>query len=427
MGRAPRTPRTPAEFLAPPTPAAKPLYRLDANAPAFVPSFSSESSLAPSNDDSSDGEHADIKARVLASQDRSESASDSDLDGADEDHPNVEYAQLKMKLAGISSSRPGAKPPKPLPMSEIQRLRARLDLVKKNHFFDHDGAEAQYKLAIQKLDDPPRSFPVKPKAPKKRPPNLQPLGSTTPVAGTDVFDEDNEDSDTGMFGLLEEMPTTETSSTGTTIAIRDMALPKHWSGRTSKLLLVELVARMDRYAAVTYSIISGPSRAKRALVSVRWEGRKMEEWRMEDIACYDEGQAEQYIATVALHALTFPSTEGFAASKSSTPTFFRLLPAVYRDLWDELEANRKLNDDTINRSVWSKLRTIIEPKLELNEKSNTKGSRPTLESRDSTYRTMPQVNEALSEQLASGFRARQASSAYQEMLVRNHKFHACFA
>jgi ATP-dependent RNA helicase DHX29 len=93
----------------------------------------------------------------------------------------------------------------------------------------------------------------------------------------------------------------------------------------------------------------------------------MGEWIMEDIACHDEGQAEQYIATVALHALTFPSTDGFAAGTSAAPgsqTFFRLLPAVFRDLWDELEVARKTSDDAINRAVWAKLRSIVEPKLE---------------------------------------------------------------
>jgi ATP-dependent RNA helicase DHX29 len=79
-------------------------------------------------------------------------------------------------------------------------------------------------------------------------------------------------------------------------------------------------------------------------------------------------QAEQYIATVALHALTYPSTEGFAtgatSSAGNSQTFFRLLPPVFRDLWGELETKRKADHDTINRTVWSKLRSIIEPKMD---------------------------------------------------------------
>jgi len=45
---------------------------------------------------------------------------------------------------------------------------------------------------------------------------------------------------------------------------------------------------------------------------------------MEDVACHDDSQAEAYIATIALHALTFPLTEGFqtgtSASSGSQPS-----------------------------------------------------------------------------------------------------------
>ena len=87
---------------------------------------------------------------------------------------------------------------------------------------------------------------------------------------------------------------------------------------------------------------------------------------MEDIACHDLMQAEQYISLIALHALTFPQGEGFAVggtSAASSQTFFRLLPAVFRDLWDELEEQRRLRDDATNRAVWAKLRAILESKM----------------------------------------------------------------
>jgi ATP-dependent RNA helicase DHX29 len=71
---------------------------------------------------------------------------------------------------------------------------------------------------------------------------------------------------------------------------------------------------------------------------------------------------------VALHALTYPPSEGFATGSTSVAgagqTFFRLLPAVFRDLWDELEEQRKAEHDRINRAVWAKLRTIVEPKMQ---------------------------------------------------------------
>jgi ATP-dependent RNA helicase DHX29 len=69
--------------------------------------------------------------------------------------------------------------------------------------------------------------------------------------------------------------------------------------------------------------------------------------------------------------LTYPLTDGFAASAPSSAgshTAFRLLPAVYRDLWDELEKSRKIRDDLVNRKAWAKLRNILDFKLEINLK-----------------------------------------------------------
>lgn len=91
---------------------------------------------------------------------------------------------------------------------------------------------------------------------------------------------------------------------------------------------------------------------------------------MNEFACHDMNQAEQYIATVALHSLTFPASEGFASGTSSgnAHTSFRLLPSTFRELWDELEAARKSAEDAINRGVWAKLRSIVEPKMDRESK-----------------------------------------------------------
>lgn len=352
------------------------MSRLDIDAPIFIPSRQpSPPHILPGDHFSSDEDHYAIKARVLASYDRSTSTSDSGRDSPDADNLAQEYVQLKLRMSDLTAKRHLGH------SLQIQDLKSRLEVIKKNYFFDEKEAEEMYRvernrvetLALQaRLRTPAPPVPSdkpKSKVMKQRPPKLQP--TLTPTAVADIFDDDAEDSPTGLLDILDDIPTDETNNQGTTIAIRDMALPKHWSGRTPKVLLKEAVAKVDRYAAVTYDIISGHSRAKRASVSIRWDGRKMDEWSMEDIACHDEGQAEQYIATVALHVLTFPPTDGFATSTSAapgSPTFFRLLPAVFRDLWDELEVLRKLNDDGINRRLWAKLRSIVEPKLEADGK-----------------------------------------------------------
>lgn len=452
--RTPRTPRTPAHFQSPPPvpPASasksKATSRLDANAPAFVPRGSaspvprgSASPLPTPQDDDSEGEKAAIRARILSAFDRNANTSDSSGDSHDGDNLNLEYVQLKMRLADIKSGRQGTE-------SDVKGLQARLEEVKNSYFFDQRDAEEQYRIERKKVDAlylqsrlrgsvPAAESTLNSKPAKTRPPNLQQVPAATSLPAVDIFDEDSEDS-VGVLGILEDMPQTETTAQGTIVTVRDMALPKHWSGRTPKTLLAETVAKLDRYAVITYNILSGASRAKRASVNIRWEGRKTDDWSMEDIACHDEGQAEQYISTVALHALTFPSTEGFAAgataAASTQATFFRLFPAVFRDLWDELESARKAKDDAINRAVWAKLRAIVEPKLVSSGKVgfsyflfvvtyvqqvNGKHPKQVMEPKENVVtRVFDHANEGLSDRLMTGFRARVHSPTYQEMLVR---------
>ncbi|KAJ7181792.1 P-loop containing nucleoside triphosphate hydrolase protein [Mycena crocata] len=429
--RTPHTPRTPSQFLAHPpsfpaiaTPTTP--SRLDANAPTFVPSRNL--TPLPSNESDHEWEHATIKARILGHIDRDYYSSDSGSDSLDTDDTNLEYAHLKLRITELTSNRPAGDK---TDSSQLQDLHARLMKVKNNYFFNEKDAEARYRVERDKADaialqarlrGLSTSSVVQPKVVKKRPPSLQPQVQPLPATVTDIFDEDTGDSVGGLFEVLEDMPTTETTERGSIVNVRDMALPKHWSGRTPKLLLAETVSKADRYAAISYTLLSGASRVKRAAVSIRWDGKKMDEWSMVDVACHDEGQAEQYIATIALHELTFPSTNSFTvAAPSGGQTFFRLLPAVFRDLWEELESARKNTTDGLNRGVWAKLRSIIEPKLEADPKSNGKGAkRPAEVKHGSAPRTLAHVNELASEQIAAGFRARQASPAYQEMLTHRN-------
>lgn len=381
--RIPQTPRTPSQFLAHTplspvvaTPTVTTPSRLDASARPFVPARNLlHNECTPNKDDEHhlDSEHAIMKARILGNLDQDSSDSGNDLDS---DETSLEYAHLKVKIADLTSNR---RVGDTADSSNLQDLRARLEKVKKNYFFNERDAEARYLVERRKADavalkarlqglstaaDSPRVG--HPKGIKKRPPNLLPQASVPPVAVIDIFDEEVGESSGGLFEALEEMPTTVTSDRGTTVTVRDMALPKHWSGRTPKTLLTETVSKADKYAAITYTLLSGDSRAKRAAVSIRWDGRKTDDFSMDDVACHTEAQAEQYIATIALHELTFPSRDTFtAAAPSGGQTFFRLLPAVFRDLWDELETTRRSKTDALNRGVWAKLRSIIEPKLEV--------------------------------------------------------------
>ena len=334
--------------------------------------------LSPFSSNNGNKDQGTRKSGGLAAFDGSTNCSSSERESPETDDPNAEYVRLKMQIANLTSHRQFGNG---TDASVLTGLSTQLQAVKKHYFFDEQDAEAQYRIEREKEDalalqsrlrglgDASLASSI-PKAGKKRPPNIRPpqLSPRATVAA-DIFDGDS-DSSTGMLQILDELPESVTND-GVTIRIRDMALPKHWSGRTPKILLAETVAKANQYAAITYQSISGSSRAKRAAVHIRCEGGKNGEWKMEDVACHDETQAEAYIATVALHALTFPLTEGFQSGTSTalgSQTFFRLLPAVFRDLWDELEAARKVRDDSINRNVWARLRNIVEPKLDTNHK-----------------------------------------------------------
>lgn len=155
---------------------------------------------------------------------------------------------------------------------------------------------------------------------------------TRPENGTNGDPEDS------LFGDMLDEPqstpaavaddTPEKDSKGNIIKIRDMSLPKSYTGKTPKSLLEDALRRVDKSAKATYRLLSH-TRAARAVVSVRWEGGRMQQFGMEDEACETQEQAYHYAATLALFAI------------SSDGNLHRLLPGPYRDLWDELEARKR--------------------------------------------------------------------------------------
>ncbi len=371
LAKLPQTPQSPLASETPITPHTPAFseYRLNARATSFTPS--SQFSHPPSRDDTSlpnrveqlgvsEGESQGASP-VLSPLERRSPSQDSDV--------TASYVRLKMEIDELTTRR---KPSETRDADVLRGLQRRLEGIKQDYLYDVFEAEEAYRIHRDKTDAAAleaRLRGVHPHAPKEESPapsHSKKLPPSVPPIDPDIFDEDS-DSDTpgGLLGILQEMPATDTSEQGVTVQIRDIPPPKNWSGQTPRTLLQEIVRKMDRYADVTFRAISGMSRARRAAVRIRWDKGKFNEWTMEDIACYDLSQAEQYISTVALHALIFPSTEGFAFGGTSTgnQTSFRLLPPVYRDLWNEFEEKRRADDDAFNRSIWSKLRTILEPKL----------------------------------------------------------------
>ncbi|THU91743.1 P-loop containing nucleoside triphosphate hydrolase protein [Dendrothele bispora CBS 962.96] len=407
----PKTPkRTPAEFQAPPTPKhTKKSFSLDANAPVFVPSAARK---LPSSvvDESIVPEH--------------DTASDTEIQSDDGDL-SAEYVKVKLAIDSLTTHRRSGNP---VPSSHLRNLQSRLAALQTNYFFEADEAEQSYVAARAEADaaelrarlrgeETTKPFP-------KHHHNKQSLSIQTPTqtsdSDIDVFNgEGHSDSDEGgVLTLLEDIPT-ETTSNGASIVVREMEVPKTWSGRTSKTILADTVAKIDKYAVVKYSIISGSSRAQRAAVSIRWGG-KTQEWSMDDVACPEKNQAEQYIATVALHSLSYPPSEGFSSGTPGSQTSFRLLPPAFRDLWSELEEARKHKDEEINRGIWAKLRPIVESKLEAQNKTINKGLKSV-----NGFSTKKQISSSLTngvnEDLIADFRAREASPGYQTMLAQRDK------
>lgn len=339
----------------------------------------------------------------------------------DNDDPNLEYVRLKLKLYQMQTQQRLAPTHK-----KMRQLQQRISLLWGDSLFDERLAESQWRSEKAKVDmvnlqnrlrgsasDSPTA-PSRARGHKKG--KSIPAVPSTPKNVPDAAEEE-EDS----LGLdLLDAPQ-ESTTDGRAIVMKEMLIPKH-SSKTPKTLLRDCVSKLDKYAAITYSIVSGGSRAVRASATISWEGKKRDDWIMEDVACPADDQAEQYIATVALHALTFPQTDGFAAGNiaSGTLTFFRSLPPSFRDLWDELEAKRKERDDEINRNLWTKLRALAIAKCEAASKRSGKSAKTSTATTTNGDARRFRNSQAFDPQLAESFAQRQASYEYQEMLEQRN-------
>ena len=174
----------------------------------------------------------------------------------------------------------------------------------------------------------------------------------------EVEGKNEESDDEPMFGdLLDSMPETEVGETGETIKVRDMKIPKHLSGKSVKTVLEEHVRRKDRFAKPSFKVIS-KSRAVRAEVTIIWDGGAEDRYTMKDEACYDQVQAYNYVATMALFALDTSSVVA------------RQLPGPFRDLWLELEGAKKLDVEATYREYVKMLRGLVEERALLAQDSS---------------------------------------------------------
>lgn len=382
-------------------------------------SDASDAACSPSPDDVPLDKRSAGSTQMNASTDLDTTAATSSPEPED---PNVAYARIKMQIVNIR--RNGQN------MGMVAQLEDKLREAKAHYFFDERDAEGLYQAELKKADSQMLQDRLRGSMPSQglKPPT-KPVARDTPAkvfepdCQPDLFDEDNGSSG-GLLELLEAIPAEIQDAKGNTIRIKDMSLPKHGSTRLPESALVEYVSKVDRFATVEFSIISGLSRAKRAAVRVLWHGKGINEWRMEDVACYDESQAQQYISTVVLHALMFPKREGFTfGSQTAGPvgsTSYRFFPPAFRTLWDDLEAIRKDTNDSINRNWWIKLQNIAGQKVPRDPPSES-GPKVSVDNRSTRPEPSSLQNfEVDTDELIADFNARQMRPAYQEMLAHRN-------
>ncbi|KAF9474475.1 P-loop containing nucleoside triphosphate hydrolase protein [Pholiota conissans] len=364
---------------------------------------------------------ADIKSHILSTYGNDTISGDGDFYEPD---PTLLYICFKLQRDELASGKKSQ-----VIARQLRQIDQKLIDISKDYLFSEKQAATIYqkernnfmKRRLQeRLSSPPSNYQFQQDVAPKIQAGL-PI-PTEPKMSANLLDDDDSDNSesTGLLGFLEDVNPNEITTKGITYRLRDMTIPKHWSGPMPNTLLHDFVNKMDKYAAISYTAISGRSRANRASISIAWHGNRRNSWSMDDVACHSSAQADQYIATIALHSLTYPLTDGFISSlptSTSSATSFRLLPASYRDLWDELEVVRKQRGNALNCLVWAELRDIVMDKIQRDSERTDKQTRQAPLQRPLDNAQTGAESEAILDSMAQNFQTRRATSAYRKMLV----------
>ncbi|GAA5955052.1 hypothetical protein JCM3765_003173 [Sporobolomyces pararoseus] len=416
---------------------------------------SATSSPAASSPSTSDDEDSEERTTSNSTKEPTPStpASETELyDNEEEEEDSLEvdsnarYASLKLQLSEIqraqgASKRAGkgkgdrkggvamTKPQEEWMEGQAETLRNKIKAIEGDYTFRKVDAEKLYREERTKLDAAQLSarlngttleptlpqFPssiASPSAPEETAaPTVAATASSPPsptLVNASTNGEGGETNEEGGFfgNMLEEMPTEETTEQGTTIPIRNLSLPKHFSGKTPKVSLEETVRKLDKPATVKFNNQNRGSRAVRASVTIRWSDGKVQEWEMKDIACWDQPQAFNYIATIALFAI------------ASQTAVNKQLPTVFRDLWDELVAKKKEEDEEEYREKLKLYRTIAEPRLQEPAAKDARiGKGEKTATGDEQQIILPtEISPEASQRIQQEILARQTWPSYQEML-----------
>ncbi|KAA1089616.1 hypothetical protein PGT21_024996 [Puccinia graminis f. sp. tritici] len=254
--------------------------------------------------------------------------------------------------------------------------------------------------------------------------------------------EQNED-ESGLFGTTFDEPAplahepaagvsaeAKKTPTCTVSLVRDMPLPKQFSGKTPQSLLEETLRRLDKFAQPQYLVVSRGSRSIRASVEIKWSSRKViptqagkitntsskinpqpvQTFTMEDEACRDETQAYNYVATLAL----------FYLNSQNLSSIHRYLPVTFRELWDELEEKRKKVDD---QNYLDLVKTLLAIYKHRSSSHSCSPSDPTLASQRPKESTLDSLDEKSSLTTSHGPQAGRTSgdlALMEEFAMRQH-------
>ena len=226
--------------------------------------------------------------------------------------------------------------------------------------------------------------------------------------------ESEQEEEGGLFGnLLDEPTCPPDESANSTIYVRPMPIPRQhsFSGIIPKNILKEALKKASKQAVMTFARLSGHSKAARAGLEITWSPIKRRQWRMEDIACEDMAEAENYVSTLALHDLL--------ASGELNHVNWKVLPPAYRDLWQELDLDKRSVDDAKKREIWKLVTHLLEKKGSVKAIESTAAmDKDGPAEVSATTGSIP--SRASDPRLQAEFERRRSSAAYQRMLQQRN-------
>ena len=297
---------------------------------------------------------------------------DSDGDSSDSDHLNLNkhnetWVSLMIQMDELritTGKKKKGKPSVVLETPEIRRLKDKISAVEKEYMFSRKGAgwlqygraDVDILLKTHRAKRDARSLEDRLRG--KTDEAVLAEETTPHDAAKHDTGRRNEtshvlDTEDDLFGgmLDEPEPSAVQSAENVSVTVQSMPIPKQFAfgGSVPKALLKTALAKSAKQAVITYARLSGGSRVARAGLEIRWSADRRRVWRMDGLGCDDMSEAENYVSTLALNEL---------AADELGPINWRSMPPAYRDLWEELEAERKLAEDKTKRAVWAKIKSI---------------------------------------------------------------------